>query len=396
MGGGSLSSDLRRKVFFLSASFFFVFGFSNVSYFLPVYYEQIGLGSPKDAGWLVASFYIFSVLSRPFLAGVVSRLGFRNVFLLAGVLSVASSVGIAAAGVNFWAAFVARGVLGLASSLFQIGLGIYQAVAFNEDERGRAFSLIMSGGILPMMTLYPVADWLLHRGMSGVYILIPIVSCAGGALVTLSIPGIRTATMPTGAVPATSRNPFAGMGDCMRIPAFRLALFSMFLFSVTDAAASFMASMTAAYGLMASYFLSSNALVGVLVRLFCGRLLDRFPRWRLSTPAVMITSGMLILATIAPTERSLIGLGLAFGVGMGLGFPLHLALISDGVPPSLQPQAVSLSWFMIGLTFAVVPLAMGVLGDLTGPIAAFRIINTAALAGILFCASRWHKLYRAR
>lgn len=386
----------KRKIFFLALSFYAVFGFSNVSYFLPVYYEQIGAASPGEIGWMVSIFYIVSVASRLFLGGAVAALGFRKMFLAAGVLAVASSVAIAAVGANFWPAFLARAVLGLASSMFQIALGTYQAVAFTPHERGQAFSLIMAGGLAPMMTIVPFGDWLLLRGFSGVYILLPLALCVMAALVTPAIPGLAEAHV--GASPDRARgqsaNPFRGLGECLTIPAFRLAVLSIFLFGVTDAASSFMSPMTASFGLMASFFLSSNAVVGVCVRLFLGHVLDRFPRWLMAAPATLITAGTLYLASVGPTDVSLIVLGLIFGVGMGFGFPLHLALVSDSVPMRLQPQAVSISWFIMGFDFAAVPLLTGLMSDLFGPVAAFRIVSGLTLLGTCATAVLWRRLHR--
>lgn len=382
MKGEAFSAESRRKITFLALSFFFVFGFSNVSYFLPVYYEQIGMKSKDAGGWLVAAFYVMSVISRPFLANAVESFGFRRIFLVAGILSILSSVGVALSGSYFWPGIASRAFLGIASSLFLIGLATYQAVAFKEEERGRAFSLIMAGGLAPMMTLVPFADWLLLHQRNGVYILLPLLICVAAAAVTLSIPGIDApiARKKSG---TGGQKLLAGLSDCLKIPYFRLALLSVFFFSIADAAAAFMAPMTRHYGLMASLFLSANAVTGVLVRVLCGKLLDRIPRNKLAPAAVILTAGTLFLATVSPTQQSLILLGLAFGVGMGLGFPLHLALVSDYVPDELQPQAVSLCWFLMGLNFAVVPLAMGWLGDFIGPVAIFRIITGLAILGAI-------------
>ena len=402
MSGDRLSGEARKKILFMALGFFFVFGFSNVNYFLPVYYSQTGMKSTDSAGWLVAVFYIVAVASRPFLANAVEMFGFRRIFITAGVLSVLSSAGVALSGINFWPAFASRALLGFASSLFQIGLATYQAIAFKEEERGRAFSLIMAGGLAPMMTLVPFADWLLSRRLNVLFIIFPVLICLAAALLTPSIPGLDRAPLHRGkpsSAPAGNgkKSIFDGLGDCLRLKTFRMALLSMFLFSVADASAAFMAPMTRHYGIMASFFLSSNAVMGVLVRLSCGRLLDRVPRNMLAPAAILITSGTLFLATINPTETSLISLGLIFGIGMGFGFPLHLALISDSVPHHLQPQSVSISWFVMGLNFAMVPLIMGWIGNIAGPVLALRIITGLVVAGALIeCPSMLKKTQKAQ
>ena len=378
---GSSNADYYKKIFFLAAGFYFVVGYSNVSYFLPVYYAQIGY-TPEAAGLLVSAFFLTSVTVRPFLGLIIPILGFRKVLYAAGLIGVLGSVGVALPGPCFWAALISRAALGLASGSFQVGLATFQAFVFSESARGRAYSLITVGGLLPMMTLVPLADWLLFRNLYSTYILVPLFSSLMALAIIPFIPELSSTVVPRG---QGAGSYFRSMAECFKLPAFKVALLAFFLFCLTDATSAFMAGMTRHYGLMASFFLSSNALVGVCVRLFGARLLDRFPRWKLSLPCIVITAGTLFLATINPTETSLVMLGLIFGIGMGFGFPVHVALISDSVPQRLQPQAISTSWFFMGLDFAAVPLLMGALGNSLGPVTAFRHICGFTLI-LAFCS----------
>lgn len=389
----SHETDENRRIVFMAVSFFWVMAFTNVCYFLPVFYERQGY-SIEDAGLLISAFYITSLGLRLFAGNLVHVFGFRKTFILAGLISVAAAVGMAVAGTNFLLAFVARALLGVGSSFFQIGLATYQSLAFSEKVRGRAYSLIMAGCLLPMMTLVPLADWLLHRGSEHIYILLPLFASTCALLLTPFLPKLgKPLTADSSRI--SIRNPFPHLGDCFRLPVFRVALLAFFLFSLADATAAFMSGMTAQYGLMASYFLSSNALVGVSVRVFCARLLDKYPRRLISAPAIVVTAGTLLWASVNPTAHSLIALGLVFGVAMGFGFPLHLALISDGVPEKLQPQAVSLAWFVMGLDFAAVPLLLGLMGKMYGPVLAFRILCYVTLAGACLTGWLWHKVKKS-
>jgi MFS family permease len=377
-----------RKILLMALSFYFVFGLSNACYFLPMYYAQSGTFSARDAGWIVSIFYIASVVSRPFLGGLTQRLGFSRVFLLASLLWLGSSIAIAFVGESFRVVFSARALMGLGSAIFQIGLATYQAVAFSEKERGHVYSLIMAGGLAPMMTIVPLSDWLLHMNMNRLYIMSLIVICAGASAASLSIPDLKSVEASMGQT-VSKYEFFHSTRDCLKIPSFRLALFSMLLFSITDGTSSFMSPMARANGLMASYFLSSNALVGVLVRVFFSKPLDKWERWKLSAPAIFITSSTLLLASIYPSKFSMIALGLVFGIGMGFGFPLNLALPSDNVPSRLQFQAVSMSWFVMGLSFSSVPLVMGILDNFMGPVASFRLLAIFAFAGACLISVLW-------
>jgi MFS family permease len=142
-----------------------------------------------------------------------------------------------------------------------------------------------------------------------------------------------------------------------------------------------MSSMAASYGLMASLFLSSNAFVGVVIRLFFSGAIDRFPRGIVASAAALLTSGAVFAASIVPSETSLTLLGFVFGLGMGFGFPAHLALIADSAPRARQAQASAIMWFVIGSNFSLVPLLMGWFEPYAGASATFRAIAFFALLG---------------
>ncbi len=375
-----VSKGKNKTVFILALCYFFVFGLSNVSYFLSVYYAKLGTVTPREAGLIVSVFYIVSVFSRPFLAFVLSRLGFRKLFAAAAVLFVASSVSMALWGTSFWPALLSRGVLGFASSLYKIGFSTYQALSFDANQRGRAYSLIMAGELFPLWTVAPVAEALIQWNRLSLYISLPIFMSIAASVVVWLIPNLPALTAKGEAKP-TFINPFLGMSDCLRLRPFQIALLSTFFFSMTDASASFMSSMTAHYGLMASLFLSSNAIVGFVIRLCFTRYIDRLPRGLVASVAVLFTSGALFMASINPTEASLTVLGLLFGVGFGFGFPIHLAFVADCAPKDRQAQASAMMWFMIGLNFSVVPLLMGWFQSQLGPVLTFRAIALLALAG---------------
>jgi Arabinose efflux permease len=374
--------EKNLKILFLAVGFFFAFGATNVCYLLPVYYGRLGYDARASA-WLVASFYISSVLFRLVLVNLLPRLGLRRAFWLATVFSIFGSIFVACGGARFSLALLGRILFGFGCSLYQIGLATYQAVAFRTEERGGAFSLIMAGGLAPMMTLVPLADWLLQHAHERSYIALPLVLSILTAVVALRIPGLSEVRMSPPA--QNGWNPLAGVGECLKLRGFRLALYSMALFSAVDAASAFMSTMTAARGMLASFFLSSNAAVGVLVRLFFGKLLDRFPRRKLAAPVMLWMAGLLLAASFVGRERHLVLLGLCFGVGMGFGFPLNLAYVSDAAPRSLQAQAVSMSWFLMGTHFAVIPLLTGWISASTGPVPAFRIVTGGVflLSGLL-------------
>lgn len=365
------------KILLLALGYFFMFGYSNVSYLLPIYYSAVGF-SPAQSGLLASSYFVASLIFRLVLGGLLARWGFKRFFTAGSVITVASAIWVVFAD-SFSAAFVARFLLGAGTAFHQIALASYQSMAFAEKERGFAFSVIMAGGLAPMMTAVPIADRLLANGSLTLYILIPVVQTALLAVVTLIFLDTDDVAL---VAPRSGGNPFKGVLSCFKVPELAFALSFVFLFSLVDASSAFMSIMTASYGLMASFFLSSNAVVGVFVRLFLGKALDKYPRQKLAAPIIIGMALMLLFASICPTHTSLMVLGFIFGIGMGFGFPLCLALVSDCAPMRLQPQAISLTWFFVALDFAVIPAALSYICGVTTPVAGFRIVVILILLSV--------------
>lgn len=378
----------NKKIGLLALSFFLIFGYSNITYLLPLYYAQYGF-TVAQSGVLVSSFYIAALLFRLPLGNFLAAQGFRRTFIIGGVMTVSASLWMMFAGGSFACAFASRFMLGAGSAFTQIALSAYQAMAFHESKRGFAFSLIMAGGLAPMMTLLPFGDWLLAHRYFGTYIFMPFLLSVAAAVLTVFFINTDDVSLD-GSV--KSRNPFSGVGRCLATPALALGLFSILLFSVVDAAAAFMSPVTESFGLMASYFLSANAAVGVIVRLFLGKVLDRYPRRKMSVPIIAVMALTLLFATVGPSKWSLMTLGVVYGIGMGFGFPLHLALVADCAPGDVQPQAASLMWFIYALDFALVPLATSALSSFVSPVSAFRAIALFVLAGSALAWAGWKRL----
>ena len=146
--------------------------------------------------------------------------------------------GVALSCTCFGAALIARAALCLASGSFPVGLATFQAFGFSESARGRAYSLITVGGLLPMMTLVPLADWLLFRNLYSTYILVPLFSSLMALAIIPFIPELSSTVVPRG---QGAGSYFRSMAECLKPPAFQVALLAFFLFCLTDATSAFMA-----------------------------------------------------------------------------------------------------------------------------------------------------------
>lgn len=362
-----------RTVLGLAEGYTAIFGLSNVYYLLGIYLAMRGMGSPREIGWVMGAFYAASTFSRPFIGSLVPRLGLRRMLAAGSLLCLFGSSAFALSGPGLPGLLFWRVLMGIGSSLYVISLTTYQTLGIPDSIRGSAFSLISAGGIVPLVTFVPLADFFLHKGWTEAYIwFIPLIAAL--ALVC----GLR---LPDLEVPAEKDgNKGPGLLTLVAKPGIRTLLVSVTVFSMTDACLLAIGGVAAERGLFPSLFLTANASMGLIVRIGGRRILDVLPRRRMAAPAIALTSLGLFAASFTGGNLAYALCGVLFGIAMGLGFPLHMALIGDVATPAERAGVASLVWFSIGACFFVVPILLGNLAGTLGTVGAFRALTLVLLA----------------
>ncbi len=108
--------------------------------------------------------------------------------------------------------------------------------------------------------------------------------------------------------------------------------------------------------------------------------------------AVATTLGVLTL-THRTTPALLIGLTLVMGIGAAVDNPLWQAVVSEVVPRSELPQAVTLSGLSISLARAFAPALGGLVVAAAGAFAVF-LLHAVTLAYVLVVLVRWQRVRR--
>jgi MFS family permease len=364
-----------RTVLRLAEGYTAIFGFSNVYYLLGIFLAMRGTATPAEIGWIMGAFYAAQTCCRPFAGKVVTRIGFRRAFAAGALLCLAGSSAFALTGSSFrWMLFW-RILMGIGSSLYVIALTTYQTLGIPDSIRGSAFSLISAGGIVPLVTFVPFADFLLRKGWTEAYAwFVPLI-----ALFAFFC-GLRLPELKIPENGAEKRDP--GLLELATKPGIRVLLVSVTLFSMTDACLLAIGGVASARGLLPSLFLTANAAVGLLIRIGGRKILDALPRQTMAAPAIALTSLSLFAASFTDSNLAYTLCGTIFGVAMGLGFPLHMALIGDVAKPEQRAGVSSLVWFSMGACFFLVPILLGSLAGFLQTEGAFR-----SLTALLFVSS---------
>ncbi len=382
----------RRTILLLSLGTFALMGFADVYFLLPAYYSISGPMDPGRVGWIIGIFYV-STFFRPFVGWLVDMFGFRKLFRGALVLCTG---GVAAFGLFqgvFPAMMLSRVAMGTGFSLVAVGLTAYQSLAFPTKGSGAAFALSSAAGILPLLLVTPVAEWLVNHRFPFLFLFVlPLVCLAGAFWASERLPSIQDAPEP-GRAPGPGF--LSAAASLLGQARSRALILSITLFCIVDALLLNLSGLTAGRGIAVSGFLGASALSSFLTRLLGRSILDRIPRMRTVSSSYAITALVLVLVAtpLANTSFRMVMCGLLFGFASGYGYPLHLALIGEVAEPALRPHLSSLFWFFMGLCYFLVPPLQGTLARTTGTALAFQGLSLLVLVGAFIMHTRvWRSL----
>ena len=143
--------------------------------------------------------------------------------------------------------------------------------------RGIGFALFTTGSMLPMATVVPLSEFLLKRGHSDLYLVLPVAV----ALICLAISfRIRDISRDTDEKPV-----WGTYREMLCCPGVKPLYLTAFLMSLADGATLCAAALAADRGVPVSWFMISVAVAAVIIRTVGFRTMDAVPRILLAAPA---------------------------------------------------------------------------------------------------------------
>jgi MFS family permease len=130
-------------------------------------------------------------------------------------------------------------------------------------------------------------------------------------------------------------------------------------------------------------FFASSAAAGILVRIFGGRIADRYNRMVVILPGVALLNLGLFAVGSVTSVSGLIAAGAVFGIGLAAAQPSMQAMIVDRVSKERQGAASATLWIMQDAGVITGAFAAGFLVSAIGYENTFRLTGIPAIIGTI-------------
>lgn len=342
---------------------------------------------PQTIGFLLGSLYLAVMAMRPVGGWLLERFGVRPA-LLAG--SVVCFVGCMMLYFARSALLILAGrlLVGASISVYSMGVFAYQSLVVPERIRGAAFSLVVTGGMLPMATTTPVGEWLLLRGRVDAYLAIGPVFC----LLCFFLG--RRVVVEEGET-NVRKEAWGSYRELLESRRFLLLVVSGFFISLADAAVVSMSVFAAERGVTVSYFMAASAVAAVIARVPCARILNALPRAKVLIPLGLTLPVALALVALFPSNATFLIGGLLSGAGIGFAWPILLALVSDILPARLRPKGTATTILFYDSCWFLTPMIVGYASRFFGMAGALVILAAISFVALSAIYVRlWIPTYR--
>jgi predicted MFS family arabinose efflux permease len=356
------------------------YGFSfSLFFLLPKYLATLG-DTPSRIGFVMAGFGVACLVTIPFLAAIVGRLGQRGTLVAATLLLAVAAATFGLVDRPGWLAIPLRASEGITWTLMFSTAGALTAEMAPRHRLAQAIGLAGAASLIMNAVAPAIGEPLADRfGYRAAFLLSALAALTASALAR-RLPAAAAGGDPRRS-PPPARPPAAPRGSSARLPIYAvfgaagLAFHALF---------TFLAPYALSHGVHAirAFFVAYTG-AALTVRLLGGRMSDRLGHRSVATFALLLY-GLVVASAglLAPHHLAL--LGMAFGFAHGAVYPALLALLIGDLAPQQRPRVLGVAngAMSIGVS-AVFPA--GVLVTHLGYPAMFALAGglTAASAALL-------------
>lgn len=307
---------------------------------------------------LVASMFIIGAVAGRLGAGpLVALLGSRRALLLGLLIYIVAAIAYLP---GFGLAFllVLRFVHGFAFGLASTAVNTAAQVIIPPARRGEgtsyfAMSWPLASAVGPFLALALIGPW----GYEALFL---------GCLV-ISVIGLLTA-LPMTSAPAAPRGTRSLWHGLVAREAVPLGILMLVLGTAMSSIVIFMHPYTASQGMAqaAGAFFLAYALSTAGIRLFIGRVQDRWGDHVIMYPALVSFALGLLVASRADGQGEIIAAGVLVGIGFGTAMPSAQAATVRIVGPARTAVGLATFFLFLDIGSGIGPLVLGVVVDRAG------------------------------
>jgi len=368
-----LSPGISRRDFWQAAAANFLF-FSNISAFnlLPLYVKDLG-GSVARIGWIMGVYSLAAIIFQPLVGRWVERFGIKRFLLLGGATGFLASASFAFLTELSPLFSLFRFLQGFGYSAFFIANLTLIAEIAPARHRAEAVAIFGISGLVTMGAAPALGELVIQAYGYPTFFVSASLFSLGGLLVV-------GALKPPEVVPVDSNKREKILRGNILLP---LVISGIFGISIGTLFAFFPPFAKGVGGVeRVGGFYIAYACSGIGLRLLGRRWADKWGRWQVVIPALLLYAlGLFLLVWPGPLEAQL-WVGALTGGAHGLLYPTLAALHMDQVEPGRRGRMLGLFSGAIVLGNSVGPMTMGVVAEEIGYYRMFGLTGILPLVGI--------------
>ena len=369
-----LSPGISRRDFWQAAAANFLF-FCNISAFnlLPLYIADLG-GSEARIGWIMGVYSLAAIVFQPLVGRWIERVGVKPFLVLGGGTALFASASFAFLTELSPLFSVFRFLQGFGYSAFFIANLTLIAEIAPPKHRAEAVAVFGISGLITMGAAPALGEVVIQAyGYPRFFIFASLFSLGG----LLAVGVLK----PPEVVPVASDRREQILRGIILLPLLIAGIFGICigtLFAFFPPFAKGVGGVERVGGFYIAY-----ASCGIGLRVLGRRWADKWGRWQVVVPALLLYAlGLFLLVWPGPREAQLWVGGLTGGAH-GLLYPTLAALHVDHVESGRRGRLLGLFSGALVLGTSVGPMTMGVVAERIGYYGMFGLTGMLPLVGVL-------------
>lgn len=344
-----LNSKQYKNFTFATVSNFFFFCNFSAFFLLPLYIKELG-GSEATIGYVMGSFGIASFGIIPLVSYLIDKYGRKSFILFGALLLCVSSLCFILVDDIGVSMFVLRILQGAGFAFFFTSVSTFVSDTVPGSVRAHGLGIFGAFTIASYAIGPSIGEFVINRcGFDCFFIY-----ASGFSLIALVL------------MLFTTESEFKISSDRFGIGFIRLftsrryrfiLLINLVIAGGLGVMLNFFADFLNTRGFRPSYFFVTYTIAVTMVRIFGGKLPDRYGRRTVALPCLFILAGSLIMISLIDSILMVFVVSFLFSIGYGMLYPAISSIVIDRANDDERGKAMGAfnSTFSLGINFLAFP-----------------------------------------